>query len=74
MAKSVEIVVEIDSAGRVRVDVSGAKGRACLEYRDAIARVLGRIESEQTTAELHETDEVKAVAEARVRRGGPAKG
>ena len=59
MAKRTEVNVEIDAAGRVHVEVNGAKGKACLEYLELLRLALGPIESQQATSEMYESAEVE---------------
>ena len=49
-----EIEIEIGTDGRVTVRTKGIKGEACKDYAAAVARIIGRIESTQPTAELYE--------------------
>jgi hypothetical protein len=57
-----EIVIAKD--GRVTVRVSGAKGPACLEYARFVESLVGRVESEEKTAEFYEPPSGAAVAES----------
>ncbi len=50
-----EIDVFIDRDGQVRIEVRGAKGRACLDLTAPLERALGgRIESREMTVEFYE--------------------
>jgi hypothetical protein len=50
-----EIDVFIEKDGRVRIEVRGAKGGACLDLtRDLEAALGGQIEDRQMTPESHE--------------------
>ena len=42
-----ELEIEIDAQGRVQVRTIGIKGARCLDYAEALARILGREESRE---------------------------
>ena len=58
MAKRPELIVEIDAAGKVHVEVKGAPGKKCMEYLELLRSVLGPVESQSPTAELYESEAV----------------
>jgi hypothetical protein len=45
------IDVRIDKSGKVTVTVSGVSGEACLKLSDAVAQIIGKLESRQLTSE-----------------------
>lgn len=66
---SEEIEIEIGVDGRVTVRTKGIKGEACKDYAAAVARLIGRIEATEPTAELYETpDVVRRVVDLHNRR------
>jgi fructose-bisphosphate aldolase class II len=50
--------IEIGVDGRVTVRTKGIKGEACRDYAAAVAKIIGRIETSEPTAELYETPDV----------------
>lgn len=54
-----ELEIEIDPSGKVTVRTRGIKGPACMDYADLMARIVGREESRQTTAEFYESSQVE---------------
>jgi hypothetical protein len=50
-----ELEIEIDPAGKVTVRTKGIKGPACMDYADLLARIVGREEHREKTAEYYET-------------------
>jgi hypothetical protein len=52
-----ELEISIDSQGRVTVHTIGIKGARCLDYAEALARILGREESRQLTSEYYEAEQ-----------------
>ena len=52
-----ELEIEIDAQGRVQVRTIGIKGERCLDYAEALARILGREESRQLTNEYYEAEQ-----------------
>lgn len=52
MPKEIEISISRD--GRVKVQVSGVKGPACMEYARLFERVIGTIEEEEHSSEYYE--------------------
>jgi hypothetical protein len=53
-----ELEISIDAQGRVTVHTIGIKGKRCLDYAEAFARILGREESRQLTSEYYEAEQV----------------
>jgi hypothetical protein len=53
-----ELEISIDARGHVTVHTIGIKGARCLDYAEALARVLGREESRQLTSEYYEAEQV----------------
>lgn len=56
MAKE-ELEIEISPEGKVTVRTIGIKGPRCLEVAEMLARIIGREEQRELTAEYHEADE-----------------
>lgn len=52
-----ELEIEIAPDGKVIARTRGIKGPACMDYADLLARIVGREESRETTAEYYETPE-----------------
>jgi hypothetical protein len=50
-----ELEIEIGPDGKVTVTTKGIKGPACMDYADLVARIIGREESREKTAEHYET-------------------
>ena len=59
MAKPVEIEIEIDPAGEVKMTVKGRKGPSCLEFLDLMSEKLGKIKHKEFTSEYYETAETE---------------
>ena len=51
-----ELEIEISPAGKVTARTKGIKGPACMDWADLLARIVGREESRQKTAEYYETE------------------
>lgn len=54
--ESHEMEVEIGKDGKVRVHIRGAKGKGCIEYARFLEQVIGKIQSQELTAEYYEPD------------------
>lgn len=54
-----EIIISKD--GKVQVHVKGAKGKACTEYADWLANVVGKTEHQKLTSEYYEPEEKNAI-------------
>jgi hypothetical protein len=52
-----ELEIEIGPDGKVTARTLGIKGPACLDYADLLARIVGREESRELTAEYYDTPE-----------------
>jgi hypothetical protein len=52
-----ELEIEISPDGKVTVTTRGIKGPVCMDYADLIARIVGREESREKTAEYYEQAE-----------------
>lgn len=51
-----EVEITISKTGEVRVHVKGVKGKACLEYADWLAEVVGKVKSTLLTSEYYEPE------------------
>lgn len=51
-----EVEITISKAGEVKVHVKGVKGKACLEYAEWLAEVVGRVKSTLLTSEYYEPE------------------
>jgi len=51
-----EVEIEISQKGKVKVHVKGAKGKACLEYAEWLAQVVGKVEEQTRTSEYYEPE------------------
>lgn len=56
MARQEELTIRIDPAGKVRVEVKGLPGAACMEYVELFRQVLGPVEQQETTAEFYQAE------------------
>ncbi len=52
-----ELEISIDAQGRVTVRTIGIKGPRCLDYAEAVAKILGREESHELTSEYYEAQQ-----------------
>lgn len=65
-----EIEIFIEKDGRVRIEVRGVKGKACLDLTRALEAALGDdIEAREMTPEGDETNQVQIKSERRLRNG-----
>lgn len=60
MAVKVEIEVEIDENGEVRMKTHGFKGKSCVTELKSFEKGLGPITSSQKTSEYYEKDTAKS--------------
>jgi hypothetical protein len=51
-----EVEISISKTGEVKVHVTGAKGKVCLEYAKWLTQVIGKVKSQQMTSELYEPE------------------
>jgi hypothetical protein len=51
-----EVEIEINQKGKVKVHVKGAKGKACMEYAEWLAKVVGKVEEQTRTSEYYEPE------------------
>jgi len=51
-----EVEISISKTGEVRVHVKGVKGKACLEYAEWLAQVVGKMKNKQLTSEYYEPE------------------
>jgi hypothetical protein len=51
-----EVEIRIGKDGKVKVHVKGAKGKACLEYAQWLAQVIGEVKERQLTSEYYEPE------------------
>jgi hypothetical protein len=51
-----EVEIRIGKDGKVKVHVKGAKGKACLEYAQWLAQVVGQVKERQLTSEYYEPE------------------
>jgi hypothetical protein len=49
-----ELEIEIEPSGKVTMRTRGIKGPACMEWADLLARIVGREEHREKTAEYYE--------------------
>ena len=64
-----ELEIEIGPDGKVTVTTRGIKGPACMDYADLIARIVGREESREKTAEFYEeAEQIKRHLDVKHRR------
>jgi hypothetical protein len=51
-----ELDITISPSGQVTVRTVGIKGPVCMDWADLMARIIGREESREKTAEFYEQD------------------
>ena len=51
-----ELEIEIAPDGKVTARTRGIKGKACMDWADLVARIVGREESREKTAEYYEAE------------------
>jgi hypothetical protein len=51
-----ELEIEIGPDGKVTARTIGIKGPACMDYADLLARIVGREEHREKTAEYYEAE------------------
>ncbi|OHB56748.1 MAG: hypothetical protein A2Y07_11800 [Planctomycetes bacterium GWF2_50_10] len=56
-----EVEITILKSGEVKVHVKGAKGKACMEYANWLAKVVGEIKDQKLTSEYYEAQATTAV-------------
>ncbi|MDY0058342.1 MAG: DUF2997 domain-containing protein [Myxococcota bacterium] len=68
-----ELLITIDAAGRVQVEVRGVAGARCLAFADLVQEILGGEQSRELTAEYHAAagQLVEQVTQHARRRGWP---
>jgi hypothetical protein len=55
--KQHDLEIEIGRDGRVKVKISGAKGKSCLEYAKFLQEIVGKLQKQELTAEYYEPEE-----------------
>ena len=56
MAKQEVLEIEIDATGKVQVHVKGAGGKRCLDFVQIFEALLGRVETQNLTAEYYQNE------------------
>jgi hypothetical protein len=51
-----ELRIEIGKDGKVRVETTGVKGKACLEYIKLVEQIVGKSLGQELTQEYYEPD------------------
>ena len=51
-----ELEVIITPSGEIRVEVKGAKGKACLQYVELFEERVGRVKQQRNTQEFYEPE------------------
>jgi ABC-type Fe3+-hydroxamate transport system substrate-binding protein len=67
-----ELEIEIAPDGKVTARTHGIKGAACMDWADLVARIVGREESREKTAEYYEavvTQQSRRTVDVRQQRG-----
>jgi hypothetical protein len=63
-----ELEIEISASGKVTVRTIGVKGPRCVDVAQAVARIIGSIDSQQLTHEYHESEtEVRQTTDVKQR-------
>lgn len=52
-----EFDITIEKTGEVRLHISGAKGRACLDFAKIFEEIIGEMRSQELTSEFYEPEE-----------------
>ena len=64
-----EIEIEISPEGKVTVRTVGIKGPKCVSIAEAVAKIVGQIQSQERTSEYYETEgHVTSQVEVRAHR------
>ena len=64
-----EIEIEISPEGKVTVRTLGIKGPKCVSIAEAVAQIIGQIQSQERTSEFYEAEgHVSSQIEVRTRR------
>ncbi len=51
-----DVEITISKTGEVKVHIKGAKGKACMDYAQWLAKVIGKIKDQQRTSEFYEPE------------------
>ena len=51
-----DLDIEIGKDGKVRVRIEGVKGKGCLDYARFLEQIVGKIQSQELTAEYYEPE------------------
>lgn len=51
-----ELEVTVTPSGEVKVEVRGAKGKACMQYVELFEERVGRVKRKQVTSEFYEPE------------------
>jgi hypothetical protein len=60
MADKIQLEIEIDPDGNVRIETHGLKGEGCLEETESLERVLGTVAERHKTADYYVRSAVRA--------------
>lgn len=52
----VDLDIEIDRAGNVKVHIRGAKGEECARWTEVLEEIVGKMREREWTAERYEPD------------------
>ena len=55
--KQHDLEIEIGKDGKVKVKISGAKGKSCLAYAKFLQEIVGKLQKQELTAEYYEPEE-----------------
>ena len=59
-----ELEIVIDKQGRIKVEVKGAKGPACLNYVELFEKAIGRVRNKRLTSEYYEPPSSAKIADS----------
>jgi hypothetical protein len=59
-----ELEVIITPSGEVKVEVKGAKGKACMEYVQLFEERVGRVKQKRVTSEFYEPERKTGLVES----------
>ena len=59
--ESHEILIEIGPDGKVRAEIRGAKGKACLKYAQLLESIIGKETERELTSEYYEPESTTSI-------------
>jgi hypothetical protein len=59
-----ELELIITPSGEVRVEVKGAKGKACMQYVELFEQRVGRVKQKRVTSEFYEPERKTGIVDS----------